>query len=259
MRKAVIQQKPPYPLGSVDKALRLIQTLRDTGAVRLVDAAEDLGVSPSTAHRLLSMLVYRGFAVQNDARTYLPGPSIGERAVASVQAGGLRAVVAPHLTRLSAETDETANLMIRVGVSIRFLATVESRNILRVGDRRGSVLPARTSSGGKALLAELPDAALRRLYRPDDEDPAFDRLQSELAVVRTQGFAANLEATEEGVCAFGAAIHDEGRGVGAISLSFPASRLSSHNRETLIAAVLRSAAAIDAELAERGEPGDQRD
>lgn len=67
--------RPSYALDSVDNALRLLQMLRDVGALRLKDAAEELGTAPSTAHRLLAMLVYRGFAVQDEKRRYHPGPA----------------------------------------------------------------------------------------------------------------------------------------------------------------------------------------
>jgi IclR family transcriptional regulator, acetate operon repressor len=251
MRKPVVQKKPPYALGSVDKALQLIQTLRDTGSLRLVDAAQELDVSPSTAHRLLSMLVYRGFAIQDDSRTYLPGPSMGERPVIASSSLKLKNLVQPHLELLSEETGETANLMIRVGTSIRFLSTVESRNILRVGDRRGAVLPAARASGGKALLAELDDATLRRLFRiaEDGADEDFAALTAELERARRQGFASNFEATEDGVCAIGAALHDAGVGVGAISVSLPASRLTAEVRERLVDAVLLARRAIEDDLA----------
>lgn len=69
--------RPPYALDSVDNALRLLQMLRDVGALRLKDAAEELGTAPSTAHRLLAMLVYRGFAVQDEKRRYHRGPRWG--------------------------------------------------------------------------------------------------------------------------------------------------------------------------------------
>ena len=51
--------------------------LRDVGALRLKDAADELDIAPSTAHRLLAMLVYRGFAVQDEKRMYHPGPAMG--------------------------------------------------------------------------------------------------------------------------------------------------------------------------------------
>jgi len=56
-------ERPAYLLESVDNALKLLQMLRDVGALRLKEAAEELHIAPSTAHRLLAMLVYRGFAV----------------------------------------------------------------------------------------------------------------------------------------------------------------------------------------------------
>ncbi len=64
-------------LESVDNVLRLLQMLRDVGGLRLKDAAEELGIAPSTAHRLLAMLVYRGFAVQDERRMYHPGSAMG--------------------------------------------------------------------------------------------------------------------------------------------------------------------------------------
>ena len=54
-----MQNEPPYPLQSVDNALRLAQLLQTEGSLRLTDAAARLNVAPSTAHRLLAMLVYR--------------------------------------------------------------------------------------------------------------------------------------------------------------------------------------------------------
>src|SRR2546430_14062001 len=71
-----MKNKPPYPLQSVDHALQLLQILRDNGSLRVSEAAQELGTARSTAHRLLAMLVYRDFAVQDEARNYLPGPAL---------------------------------------------------------------------------------------------------------------------------------------------------------------------------------------
>jgi DNA-binding IclR family transcriptional regulator len=164
----------------------------------------------------------------------------------------LKSVVQPHLEKLSDETGETANLMIRVGNNIRFLSTVESRNALRVGDRRGAVLPASRASGGKALLAELDLASLRKLFRlsEDSADPEFLSLTSELDRVRRQGFATNFGLTEDGVCAVGAALHLRDTSIAAISVSLPALRLENAVRQGLIEAVLRARRGIESDLAE---------
>jgi hypothetical protein len=83
------------------------------------------------------MLVYRGFAVQDESPTYYPGAAVG---VGPAGLGGtrmLRLVAHPHMDVLSAKVNETVNLMVRVGTKVRFLSTVEGTNALRVGDRQG--------------------------------------------------------------------------------------------------------------------------
>lgn len=164
------RKKPTYSIDAVDNALQLLQLLRDLGSVRLKDAAAELKVAPSTAHRLLAMLVYRGFATQDESKRYLPGPSLG---VGPAGIGGttqLRRIAQPHLELLAARLNETVNLMIRVGTQVRFLSTVEGSNILRIGDRQGTVLPANSASGGKAILAELDREVLEQLFRTNNAD-----------------------------------------------------------------------------------------
>jgi IclR family acetate operon transcriptional repressor len=230
MQNSRVQKKPTYPIEAVDNALRLLQVLRDGGSLRLKDAAEELGVAPSTAHRLLAMLVYRGFAVQDESRMYYPGAAVGAGPAGLGWTRLLRSVAQSHMEVLSTKTNETVNLMVRVGTKVRFLSTVEGTNALRVGDRQGSVMPANRASGGKAILAEIDPDTVRKLFScgnaeisgdgiPEQDYPAFAR---ELDVVRQRGFAANFEGTEEGISALGMALHnDRGEVVGALSVATP--------------------------------------
>lgn len=232
-QKKPVQKRPTYSIEAVDNALQLLQLLRDGGTLRLKDAAEELGVAPSTAHRLLAMLVYRGFAVQDETRRYVPGPAMGVGPAGLSWTRQLRSLAQPHMELLSAQLNETVNLMVRVGTKVRFLATVEGNNVLRVGDRRGTVMPANKTSGGKAMLAELEPQMLDQLFRsnnaeiggdaiPAEEYPGFLR---ELESIRGNGFAANFEGTEDGVSALGMALHNRhGNIVGALSVATPATR-----------------------------------
>ena len=72
------RDQPAYPIGSVDKALRLLVLVTEKpGGVRIGDAAGALGVAPSTAHRLLQMLALHGFARQDsDTKAYHPGEAL---------------------------------------------------------------------------------------------------------------------------------------------------------------------------------------
>ncbi len=236
MKKGPIHQRPPYPIESVDNALRILQMLRDEGEVRITDVAASLGVAPSTAHRLMAMLVYRDFAIKDDSRVYSAGPALGASAIGSSWTRTLRQAVEPSLEILSSRVGETVNLIVRVGVSARFLLTIESTSLLRVGDRGGSVLPARSASGGKVLLAFEPLAQLERLYRGKSaelagdalSDEAFAQLAAEMAAIRQRGYALNREETETGVGAVGIPILTPGRKpVASFSVATPAARLDS--------------------------------
>lgn len=251
-----MRNKPPYPLESVDNALRLLQLLRDQGRLRVTEAAEELGTARSTAHRLLSMLVYRDFAVQDDDRGYLPGPALAAPPVAGRPFQQLRRVLLPYMEALCERVGETVNLMIRVGTQTRFLASVESTRVLHVGDRQGAILPACKTSGGKALLARLSTAELAELYlrdgrgngrdqpgngrdrpgngrgQPGNADATmshaeFDRLCRVLDAVRWRGYALNLEESEAWVCAIGRCLIDgSGEARGALSISIPSARFT---------------------------------
>ena len=227
-----MKNKPPYAVESVDNALRILQMLRDSGQVRVSDVAAELGIARSTAHRLLAMLVYRDFAVQSEDRSYRPGPAIAAEPLRGEPTQRLRQVMRPHMEALCDQVAETINLVVRLGTQTRFLHTVESAHVLRVGDRQGTVLPAWKTSGGKVLLAELPDTQLTALLRgvsgrPPEGMTAAERrsLINQLRLVRDQGYAENIEESESGVCAIGVCVRDRlGDPVAALSVSAPSVR-----------------------------------
>lgn len=262
-----MKNKPPYALESVDNALRLLQMLRDTGRVRVTEAARELGCARSTAHRLLAMLVYRDFAVHDDERGYLPGPALSAPRVAGRPAQVLRQALAPHMERLCDQVGETVNLVIRVGTQVRFLSSVESAQVLHVGDRRGTILPAHRASGGKALLAELTADELDELYPAGDDaptgrtderptGPAYAKLCRELARVRRRGFALNMEETETGVCAVGTCVYgQDDRAVAALSVAVPSARFHRDDVEPLAAHLRATARRARADLRGLPDPG----
>jgi IclR family transcriptional regulator, acetate operon repressor len=245
-----VKNKPPYAVESVDNALRILQMLRDSGQVRVSDVAAELGIARSTAHRLLAMLVYRDFAVQAEDRTYRPGPAIAAEPLRGEPAQRLRQVMRPHMEGLRDQVAETINLVVRLGTQTRFLHTVESAHVLRVGSRQGTILPAWKTSGGKVLLAELPDAQLTALLRdaggrpPEGMTAAGRRsLVNQLRQVREQGYAENIEESESGLCAIGVCVRDKsGDPVAALSVSAPSVRYTP-DRSRVFLRELRTAVA----------------
>ncbi|HSD59775.1 MAG TPA: IclR family transcriptional regulator C-terminal domain-containing protein, partial [Burkholderiales bacterium] len=81
------------------------------------------------------------------------------------------------------------------------------------------------------------------------------RLADELSATRQRGFALDDEEHAIGLrCAAAAIVDEEGRPLGAISISGPAARLSRERLLELGARVAREAASITRELGGRSPP-----
>jgi IclR family transcriptional regulator, acetate operon repressor len=244
-----VKNKPAYAVGSVDHALRLATMLQQEGPLGVSAAAERLGVSRSTAHRLLAMLVYRDFAEQGGDRRYQAGPVLRPADPVGAPVALLRQTAIPHMRVLVARVRETVNLQVLSGTEIRFVASAECDQVLRVGDRAGRVLPAHLVSGGKALLASLPAAELTHRYAGTDVD--LTRLRRELTLIRKRGFAINDQLTETGLTAVGMIVPwptgDEP--AAALSLALPSARFDHDLLPTWVGALSATAIAVAHDLA----------
>lgn len=246
---SAVRNRPPYAIASVDAALLLATLLRQEGPMRVTDAAERLGVSASTAHRLLGMLVYRDFAEQLADRRYGAGPVLRGGSVPQASVARLREVALPHLRRVVDALGETANVVVLAGSDVRFVATVECDHVLRVGDRSGRTLPAHLSSGGKAVLATLGSEQRAAVLGSVDAETSA-RLERELRTVRRRGFAVNDQETETGLTAVGVAVPDPGGAVrAALSLAVPTARWSRDRLPEWGAVLLAAAAGVSRDLA----------
>ncbi|MFE0673044.1 IclR family transcriptional regulator [Streptomyces sp. NPDC058867] len=253
-----LKTPPPYPIASVDHALRAATILQMEGGATVSQIAERLGVARSTAHRLLAMLVYRDFAVQDEDRVYRAGPVLELAAHSQSLVSRLRTAALPHLRRVVDLLDETTNLIVRTGDTARFIASVECRQALRVGSREGMVFPAHRTTAGLLLLADLTDEELAEVYdparyrdRPADR-PDLARLRTELKRLRRNGFAVNQERSERGLVAVGVPVRDaEGTAVAGLSVSMPSVRYDAHRLQALVAALDTTARALERELTER--------
>ncbi|AII10997.1 IclR family transcriptional regulator [Rhodococcus opacus] len=223
---------PPYPIESVDRTLTLIRMLAERREVKLSEVREQLGVGQSTAHRLLAMFVYRGFAVQDSAtRAYRAGPALLTlRHDPEVRLDVARDI-RPMLSWLARESGETAHFGVLDGTDVRYVDVVESNQVLRVTGRRAQTRPAHATSIGRAMLSAESDASVRARYRGGpshaDTHTDFDALLRELAQSRRRGYARNRGDVEPGVCSVGVAVVTrDGELLGGLSVAAPESRWS---------------------------------
>src|SRR5256884_6924330 len=221
---------------SVDRALLIIETLaEDDEGYRLSDLAVRTGLSPSTAHRLLTTLERRRF-VQFDrdgskwhvgAQSFVVGSTFVRRRNFATQA-------MPYLRKLRDQTRETANLAVVDDESIIVLTRMESREIMRSLTKVGGRVAMVASGVGKSVLATYSDedenAIIRRpgmlplteksILRPSD-------LFRELEAVRRQGYAVDAEETRIGLRCVAAVVYsDSSEPLAAISVSGMTSRVT---------------------------------
>ena len=248
---------PRYPVKSVGNALRLLLLLHDRQVLRLSDASTALGVSPSTAHRLLGMLQHHGFAQQSaTSRAYVAGPALLALALSASRRAELRERGRPHLERLMEETQETVHLAVLDGRRVLFLDSIESPRALRVSSRTGTLTWAHCTSVGKVLLAELPEERVVDLYSDERLAGMTERsiasskeLLESLVVVRSQGYALNRGESEDGVGSVGAVVRDRlGRVAAAVSTAAPLVRLVKPRLNRIIEATQRTALALGQDL-----------
>lgn len=240
---------PVYPVESVDSALKILRLICDEKHVRVSEVALRLSVAQSTVHRMLSMLVHHGFAMQNEKRgEYRAGPMFLEMGFAALRDLEIRQYARPILEEVREQVDETVHLGVPYGLQVFYVEGVESRKALRVGLRVGSFHPAHQVGLGLALLATLSPEDLRSLYPTDElltvyeEVESFAQLEAELDEVRRRGFSRSRSVSNEGVGSVALAILDR-RGVAraAIGVSAPKTRVTPE-REAEWEEALRAAA-----------------
>lgn len=127
VQRARVVRPPAYGVTAVDNALQIVLMLREREGrgVSVSEVAGRIGTARSTAHRLLSTLVHRGFAEQDDFRSYHLGPVLRAGASAPVR---LEDVIRPHLAALRDRIGETVNAMVLEGGLVRMILSAESRN-----------------------------------------------------------------------------------------------------------------------------------
>ncbi len=248
---------PQYPIESVDNALKLLLLLGERPEIRLTEATRYLGVAPSTAHRLLAMLNYRGFVRQDPvSRAYLPGPSLTGVAFAILGRLDIQRTAAPIMRSLSEQLRETIHVGMLDGANVHFVAAVEGPAAVRVASRLGRTMPAHCTSTGKVMLAQLAEAELSQLF-PDEELERVTphsigsrtELQAELSRIRQRGYAINREESEEGVASVAVPIPTRAPGLRlALNAAAPQNRLGSTKNSAVAAALVKAAKEIGDQL-----------
>jgi len=206
------------------------------------DVAQRVGLSKPTASRILSTLVYGGLLEQNgETGKYMIGSGLFSLGNLFLITRDIVKVAEPVAKELNELTGEVVNVHIRdKGYSIIVLRE-ESKHTFRFAYHVGSVFPAYAVAAGKALLSELTDAEIDRLYPHERLMPLTPKtvttrkeLKKELEQVRKTGVAFNREQSREGVESTASVIRDaSGMAVAAMSIAAPVFMMNQVKRKKL--------------------------
>lgn len=229
--------------------------MSEDGPRGVADLAREIGVAASTAHRLLATLVARGYAVQLVDRSYDVGPALLAPGYTRGQ-GAVVSAVRPFLEQLHELVDETCQVLVRSGADVTFADAVESDQMLRVSARTGMRIAAWSTSGGKAMLAELRvDEAIALYEATAGSGPGSRRnrsdLEQELATIRRTGLGTNDNESERGVSAIGVSLGTVSGQQVALAVSVPSVRMTSANAKSISSALHAVAAKARARFGPR--------
>ncbi len=231
--KSQFKESSAGTLKSLERALGLMTAIARMEHATLSELGRAVDLPTATAHRILTTLQSRGFAsFDEDRQEWAIGIEAYRTGVAYLRRNSLVEVGRPVMRRLMQETGETANLAIRDGAEVVFIAQVESNNPVRALFPHGTRTPMHASGTGKAILAELNDAALTDLLGSNSlerftantlADPGA--LRADLRLVRARRWSHDREERHEGMSCVGAAIFNGlGEPWAGISVSGPTAR-----------------------------------
>ncbi len=182
----------------------------------LSEIAELIGITRSSAYRLLYTLEHLGFvAYDASTKTYMLGAQVLQLGYGYLAARDLVEVAMPHLVRLRDRTGWSAHLGELHGRDVIYLARVATRRTVASTVHVGTRLPARLTAMGRVLLSGLTDGDVRNLYHDEPSPPASAKAPTTLhglveliASDRANGFVVQNGAYEPGVASVAAPIRD---------------------------------------------------
>ncbi len=252
---------------AVANALDILEYLQtERPAATLNDIAIRLDLSKTSAFRLLRTLESTNCLKLMEGGMYQIAPGV-HSVTPTRWIAELMRVGKSNLERLGREISETISLAAVLDNRIEVIVVVESRQVIRMSNVVGHIVPPNASSLGKAITAfqsgERREKLLRSfgIYRfTEHSDHRFRELMAEFDRVREQRFAEDREESIlDGIC-LGVPIFGSGGQVSsALSVSIPKSRMRTAERQEALKSALRSAAdRIAAELAVDNKSNDRR-
>lgn len=241
----------------MQKALDAVQLVAFRDGITTRELGQALGLTRSTAHRLVASLVSVRLIQPNAANDgYILGPVVDELAQARGNWQMLRNLCRPHLVRLRDLTGETTALHVLSGDRRVLLEQAESLNQHRwVYSNPLVPMPLHAGAAAKMLLSLLPGPRIKAILKRDglvaftsNTPRDAEQLVSELERIAAEGCAVSQQEVSPGISSIAIPLfsaRDSHWPVAALSVTGPAMRLT----ETVLLEALPALRKTAAEIA----------
>ena len=197
----------------------LLCFLNNTSSLSLTQIADYCDLSKTTCLRLLNTLVKKEILQKNSQRRYSLGYNMFSFINSISGHLNLQEISNPVLEIIRNIYNETASLYVRQGSNRVCVSSVESHHPLRRTVSIGEILPISQGAVGEIFLAYMDKSEREEILQNFD-------IQSDLNLVRKNGYSINDAKQEEGVLAIAAPIFNAQKNIiASISISGPNYRL----------------------------------
>jgi len=212
---------------AVTRAAAILDLLAENGSVAAgpSELARRLGLPKSSIANICGALADAGLA-RRVGTGFTLGRKLAELGGAYLTSVDLVQEFYEACAELPTGSEETVQLAVLDDTEMTYLARHDGKQPVRLTSQIGRRLPASVTATGKAALASIDEAEIRRRFHGRELPKltsrslaTVDALVTELAAVRERGYAMDDEETVEGVVCFGIAIPGRRPGEGPYAAS----------------------------------------
>lgn len=224
-------------MNTAERVVAIMNTMADAGGpIGISDISRKLEIGKNNIFRILSALQIEGWVYQDDrTKKYGLTGAMARVAYKALSQLDIQEISLPFLHDLQAETGETSALSIKVDYERIFINSITSNRNIRHVVPMGESRKLWFGSGGKAILAFLPEEEIETVLNQFEasgvstlasgQQVTVELLRDELDKIREQGYAIAAGERNIDACGISAPIFNHKMEVvGSISVSGPQTR-----------------------------------
>jgi len=251
------KDSPDYTNKSLDKSLSILDMFDSQKAEWTVtEIAKKIDTNPSSLYPILHTLEKHGYLRRDDDKKYRLGLSLARKGSLVLEQLDLSSEAKVELEKLRDKTGKTVHLGYLNEIEVVYIDKVESTSGIRLYSSPGKTAPLHATALGKAILANVPESRLEKIFSKIELTPQTDKtitfqneLLKEIERVKERGYAIDDEEFEKGVRCIAAPIYRyDGKVDAAVSITGLSAQMKDDKIKDIASQVLQHAKNISSKL-----------